>query len=123
MDVQQIVIHSDSQLVVRQVEEEYAAKDDKMALHMMKVHSLLRKFVVAKLIQVPREANVRANALAELATTAHQDLLGRVPIEILSKPSIQPDEDQAIPIQETTSWMDPVISFLQDGSCQYCYVM
>ena len=41
------MIHSDSQLVVRKIEEEYAARDDKMTLYMMKVRILLRKFVVA----------------------------------------------------------------------------
>ena len=84
MDAQKIVIYSDSQLVVKQVGDEYAARDDKMALYMMKVRSLLRNFVVAEQIQVPREANAQADTLAKLATTAHQDLLGRVPIEVLS---------------------------------------
>ena len=71
MDAQQIVIHSDSQLVVSQVEEEYAARDEKMSLCMMKMRSLLRKFILVELVEVPREANARANALAKLTTIAN----------------------------------------------------
>ena len=45
LEVDQLVVYSDSQLVVRQIEDTYEAKGESMILYLQKVRDLLRKFV------------------------------------------------------------------------------
>ena len=45
MEVEQLEVFSDSQLVVRQIEDSYEAKGEKMILYLKKVRELLKKFV------------------------------------------------------------------------------
>ena len=46
MEVDQLEVCSDSQLVVKQIEDTYEAKGEKMILYLKKVRELLRKFVL-----------------------------------------------------------------------------
>ena len=45
MEADQLEVCSDSQLVVKQIEDYYEAKGEKMILYLKKVHKLLKKFV------------------------------------------------------------------------------
>ena len=45
MEANQLEVCSDSQLVVKQIEDDYEAKGKKMILYLKKVHKLLKKFV------------------------------------------------------------------------------
>ena len=45
MEANQLEVCSDSQLVVKQIEDDYEAKGEKMILYLKKVHKLLKKFV------------------------------------------------------------------------------
>ncbi|KAL2532759.1 Uncharacterized protein Adt_06110 [Abeliophyllum distichum] len=75
-----VKIHSDSQLVVGQVLEEYEAKDGHMAAYLMKVRDLQQKFK-----KVPRKE--RADTLARLASTNQKHLPTTANVQILSEPS------------------------------------
>ena len=44
MEVDHLEICSDSQLVVKQIEDSYEAKDEKMILYLKKVRELLKNF-------------------------------------------------------------------------------
>ena len=46
MEVNQLEVCSDSQLVVKQIEDTYEAKGEKMILYLKKVRELLKKFVL-----------------------------------------------------------------------------
>ena len=46
LEVDQLVVCSDSQLVVRQIEDIYEAKSGRMILYLQKVRDLLKKFVL-----------------------------------------------------------------------------
>ncbi|KAL5560630.1 hypothetical protein UlMin_036841 [Ulmus minor] len=67
------------------------------------------------IIQVLRAKNANADALARLATGLEEHLLKTVPIEILETPSIDKSE-QVGSIVIHPCWMDPIISFLHDGT-------
>ena len=69
MEADQLEVCSDSQLVVKQIEDSYGARGVKMILYLKKVRELLKKFVRVQVRNVPRTENSRANALAKLATT------------------------------------------------------
>ena len=70
MEVDQLEVCSDSQLVVKQIEDTYEAKGEKMILYLKRVRELLRKFVLVQVRHIPRAENSRVDALAKLATAS-----------------------------------------------------
>ena len=57
LEVDQLEVYSDSQLVVRQIEDTYEAKSGRMILYLRKVRDLLKKFVLVQVKHVPRAEN------------------------------------------------------------------
>ncbi|KAL5539602.1 hypothetical protein UlMin_044178 [Ulmus minor] len=115
VSAQHLTIYSDSQLVVSQVNSEFQAKGEKMASYLEKAKEAMNQFDTVTIIQVPRAENTNADALARLATSLEERLLKTVPIEILEVPSIDKPE-QVGSIVVRPCWMDPIISFLRDGT-------
>ena len=70
MEVDQLEVCSDFQLVVKQIEDTYKAKGEKMILYLKKARELLRKFMLVQVRHIPREENSRADTLAKLATAS-----------------------------------------------------
>jgi ribonuclease HI len=70
--VSSITVHSDSELLVRQLKGEYKVK----AEHLRPLHAeacrRLRVFPSVRILHVPREENRRADSLANLAIDQHQ---------------------------------------------------
>ncbi|KAL5571300.1 hypothetical protein UlMin_020897 [Ulmus minor] len=86
-----------------------------MASYLEKAKEAMNQFDTVTIIQVPRAENTNADALARLATGLEERLLKTVPIEILEAPSIDKPE-QVGSIVVRPCWMDPIISFLRDGT-------
>ena len=55
MEVDQLEVCSDSQLVVRQIEDAYEVKGEKMILYLKKVRDLLKKFVLVQEYTYPEQ--------------------------------------------------------------------
>ena len=53
-EADQLEVCSDSQLVVKQIEDSYETKGEKMILYLKKVRELLKKFVRVQVRHVPR---------------------------------------------------------------------
>ena len=70
MEADQLEVCSDSQLVVKQIEDSYEARGEKMILYLRKVCELLKKFVRVQVRYVLRAGNSQADALEKLATTS-----------------------------------------------------
>ena len=70
MEADQLEVSSNSQLVVKQIEDSYEARGEKMILYLKKVQELLKMFIRVQVKHVPRVENSRANALAKLATAS-----------------------------------------------------
>ena len=70
MEVDQLEVCSDSQLVVKQIEDSYEVRGEKMILYLKKVRELLKKFVRVQVRYIPRAENSQTDALAKLATTS-----------------------------------------------------
>ena len=83
MEVDQLEVSSDSQLVVKQIEDSYEARGEKMILYLKKVRELLKKFTRVQVKHVPRAENSRANAFSKLATTSQEALGKMIPVEHL----------------------------------------
>ena len=115
MEADQLEESSDSQLVVKQIEDSYEAKGEKMNLYLKKVRELLKKFVRVQGKHVPRSENSRSNALAKLVATSQEDLGRLMPIEHLPKPSVSVDNGEVPLVMSEPSWMDPIWDYLVDG--------
>ncbi len=70
-----ITIHSDSELLVRQLTGEYQVKSAKLAPLYQQVQMLLVKTSPWTVRHVPREENERADALANLAMDQREDVI------------------------------------------------
>ena len=103
MEVDQLEVCSDSQLVVKQIEDTYEAKGEKMILYLIKVRELLRKFVLVQVRHIPRAENSQAYALAKLATASQEDLNRLTPVEHLVEPSIDLYDEEVSPIMSEPS--------------------
>ena len=115
IEVDQLEVCSDSQLVVRQIEDTYEAKGEKMILYLKKVWELLKKFVLVQVRHILRAENSRADTLAKLATASQEDLSRLTPVEYLAEPSIDLYGEEVAPIESELSWMDPIWDYLIDG--------
>ena len=91
MEADQLEVSSDSKLVVKQIEDSYEARGEKMILYLKKVRELLKNFIRVQVKHVPRAENSRADALAKLTTTSQEDLSSLIPIEHLPEPSVSID--------------------------------
>ena len=116
MEANQLEVCSDSQLVVKQIEDSYEAKGKKMILYLKKAHELLKTFVRAQVKRVPRTENSRTGPLAKLATASQEDLDKRVPVEHLMEPSIDVNIDEVLPVMTDPSWMDPIWDYLLNST-------
>uniref|UniRef100_A0A2N9HA60 RNA-directed DNA polymerase n=1 Tax=Fagus sylvatica TaxID=28930 RepID=A0A2N9HA60_FAGSY len=102
-------IRSDSQLIVGQVNGEYEAREDRMTKYLKLVREAIKWFDGVKLVQIPREQNTEADALAKLASS---DETTDQYIEIQHSPSHL--EEELSPINVSNSWMTPIINYLED---------
>ena len=96
----------DSLLVVGQTKGEFEAKDPVMKKYLRKVKELTPSFQYFNISHISRENNTPADSLLHLATSS-VNLLGRVNIEYLDRPSIdEPEEVQQL--SQEPSWIDPI---------------
>ena len=116
LEVDRLEVYSDSQLVVRQIEDTYEAKSGRMILYLRKVLDLFKKFVLVQVKHVPRAENSRAGALAKLATASQEDLSRSTPVEYLAEPSVDLCDVVVTPVGSEPSWMDPIWDYIIDGS-------
>ncbi|XP_070008376.1 uncharacterized protein [Nicotiana sylvestris] len=71
LGIEQVVIKSDSQLVVNQMLGTYLAREARIQQYLEKARDLVRQFFKTwKVVQIPREKNVEADALANLTSSA-----------------------------------------------------
>ncbi|KAL5555378.1 hypothetical protein UlMin_037614 [Ulmus minor] len=110
-----LLIYSNSQLIVNQVNSEYQAKGEKMAFYLEKAKELLGQFDTVTITQIPRNENTNADTLACLATGLEDSLLKTVPLEILDEPSID-KRQQVDAISDKPTWMDLIMAYLRDGT-------
>ena len=108
MEADQLEICSDSQLVVKKIEDSYEAKGEKMILYLKKVRELVKKFIRVQVKHVPRVENSWANALAKLTTASQEDLDRLVPVEHLSEPSMNVNNEEVSQVMSEPSWIDPI---------------
>ena len=68
IEAKSILIPGDSQLIMGQVNGTCEAKEERMKKYLEKVLQLVKKFKETKFVQIPREENMEADALAKEAS-------------------------------------------------------
>lgn len=109
--IQDLVVYSDSKLVVLQVTGEYETRDDRMTRYVASATELLHGFQNTRVIQIGREKNAHADSLASLASACAEGGSRIISIEELDLPSIEPGP--IFPVHVTfygPSWMDETIN-------------
>ncbi|XP_030943556.1 uncharacterized protein LOC115968327 [Quercus lobata] len=108
-----LLIQSDSKLVIGQIRGEYEAKEERMQKYVKLKKHLTQEFDVVEFMQIPRSQNMGADEVSKLASSEEGKIVTDLAIEVQKHPSIE--EIATFTIQGTDSWMTPIISYLQDG--------
>ncbi|MFH1724815.1 MAG: ribonuclease HI family protein [Elusimicrobiota bacterium] len=70
MKADEITVHSDSQLLVRQLSGEYRVKNERLFKYMLQIRNLRKQFKTVEVVHISREQNKRADRLANDALDA-----------------------------------------------------
>ncbi|XP_070005986.1 uncharacterized protein [Nicotiana sylvestris] len=97
LGINQIIIKSDSQLVVNQMLGTYTAKEVRMQQYLAKVWDLIKQFQTWKVTLIPRDENVEADALANLASAV--DLRNKI-VAFLQYGTVPEDKKKAHALQK-----------------------
>ena len=103
MEADQLETCSDSQLVVKQIEDSYEARGENMIMYLKKVRELIKKFIRVQVRHVPRTENTLADALAKLATAPQEDLDRLISVEHLPEPSVNVGNEEVSPVMSELS--------------------
>ncbi|KAL0457773.1 UNVERIFIED_CONTAM: hypothetical protein Slati_0404500 [Sesamum latifolium] len=107
-----LLAYSDSQLVVKQVEGTYEAKEESMIQYLQQIADLKTKFHHFQIIQIPREENAKADSLSKLASSFEDCRTRHVTIHYLPEARI-PLAVQ--PITTGEDWRTPIIKWIEEG--------
>ena len=85
-----------------------------MASYLAQAKQMLSSFKKAEMVQVGRELNSHADALANLASAMEAEKRRTMKVEILDSPSIDIQQGtKVLCIDHELSWMDPIIAYLK----------
>ena len=107
-----LLLQSDLKLVVGQIKEEYKAKKERMQKYLRLTGHLTQEFDQVEFIQVPRSQNIEVDEIAKLASSEAGLTSIDLKMEIQKHPNIE--EIHTFAILSESSWMTPILSFLQD---------
>ncbi|KAJ4764583.1 polyprotein [Rhynchospora pubera] len=110
-----VCFYMDSQLVVNQIKGEYAAINERLALYLEKVKTVLATFESASVEYVPRTQNETADALSKIAKES--DLDREKPIIMLEvpHPSIDVLAFEVYIVEAGKEWYALLWNFLKEG--------
>lgn len=112
----EISAHSNSMLIVNQINDTYQVKSKNMCQYVKEAQRLASLFTRFTISQIPRRQNGRADALAKLASTLDGGIKRVIPIEYLTKPTITDTPDKTMTVGIDANWMTPIYEYLADGT-------
>ncbi|KAL0282795.1 UNVERIFIED_CONTAM: Ribonuclease HI [Sesamum radiatum] len=107
-----LLAYSDSQLVVKQVEGTYEAKEESVIQYLQQIANLKTKFHHFQIIQIPREENAKADSLSKLASSLKDCRTKHITIHYL------PEARTSLAIELITTgedWRTPIIKWIEEG--------
>ncbi|KAJ1386751.1 Ribonuclease H-like superfamily [Sesbania bispinosa] len=103
-------VHSDSQLVVSQVNGKYQVKEPLLLKYLEIVKGLFHCFLATKIHHIPRERNARVDVLSKLASTRSSGNNKSVIQEVIPAPTV------ILVVEVDKYWYSNIQSYLADGS-------
>ncbi|XP_074346731.1 uncharacterized protein LOC141685537 [Apium graveolens] len=110
--IQDLNIYSDSQIVVKQTNDEYIAKDLVLSKYQALVQSYLALISRSQVLQIYREDNLEVDTLSKLVQNSSY-LDCSVYFEELQNLIIESEE--VMEIDNNPNWMTPFINYLEKG--------
>ncbi|KAL0413056.1 UNVERIFIED_CONTAM: hypothetical protein Sradi_1507300 [Sesamum radiatum] len=107
-----LLAYSDSQLIVKQVEGAYEAKEENMIQYLQQITDLKAKFHHFQIIQIPREENAKADSLSKLASSLEDCRTRHITMHYL------PEARTPLAVQPITTgedWRTPIIKWIDEG--------
>ncbi|KAF7802418.1 Retrovirus-related Pol polyprotein from transposon 17.6 [Senna tora] len=110
-----LLVSSDSQLVVGQLNGDFEVKEPTIAKYVERSKMLLSKFKKTTIQRIPRTQNDRADCLYKLASASAR--CGNRPIlqSSLDRPSIELPLAESLATEEVNDWRSPITKFLTSG--------
>ena len=96
-----LLIQSDSKLMVEQIKREYEAKEERMQKYLRLTRHLTREYGEVEFIQVLRNQNTLADEISKLASSEEGGLSNNLVMEVQKHPSIE--KALTLTIQSTNS--------------------
>ncbi|XP_070010982.1 uncharacterized protein [Nicotiana sylvestris] len=115
LGVEQVVIKSDSQLVVNQMLGTYTTREARMQQYLEKARDLVRQFQTGKVVQIPREENVEADALSNLASATDVTNDENTSVIHLFHSVLDQDKNEVTFNYLNWDWRNEIVTFLQYG--------
>ena len=110
-------VFTDSRSVVGQVKGELEARDVRMQEYLSQVKCLQLDFKCFNVSHVSRSGNMHADSLAIVATSSVQGLPRVILVEDLCRADeVKEDMVRIHQVRVGPSWMDPIVSFLEDDT-------
>ncbi|KAL0430429.1 UNVERIFIED_CONTAM: hypothetical protein Sradi_0668900 [Sesamum radiatum] len=101
-----LIAYSNSQLIVKQVEDTYEAMEECMIQYLQQIKELKTSFDHFQVIQIPREENAKVDCLSKLASALEDCRTRRITIQYL------PEARALLAVQPITTrvdWRTPII--------------
>ncbi|XP_071727711.1 uncharacterized protein [Rutidosis leptorrhynchoides] len=116
IDVHQLTAYVDSQLVARQLNGSFEARDTSMQKYLELTKTLTKTFAAFEIKQIPRNPNKKADALSKFASLLYDHFTKKVMVEVLERKSTDEDTLMETITTEEECWMTPFIKYLVDGT-------
>lgn len=117
LEIPSLVVHSNFQLVVNQVNGMYQTNWETMDYYLQIVRKELENFKSVQIKQIPRFQNNHADALARLATSEEIEEFDSIPVSRISQQAIKLAEVIVMGIDPKPTWLDEIVSYLKIGMC------
>ena len=82
LGVKNLLIQSDSKLVVEQIKGEYEAKEERIQKYLRLIKHLTHEFDKVEFVQVPGNQNVPADEISKLASSGEGGLSKNLTMEV-----------------------------------------
>ncbi|KAH7844439.1 hypothetical protein Vadar_027985 [Vaccinium darrowii] len=109
-----VQVYSDSQLIVKQIKDQYSLKDPRMEKYYDKVWGLMEEIGTVEIEWVGRERNAHADTLASLATACAASPNRTIFLGELESPSIEHERKEVLHVSLGPSWMDEIYAYLKN---------
>ncbi|XP_075674722.1 uncharacterized protein LOC142643880 [Castanea sativa] len=113
LGIKNLLIQSDSKLAIGQIREEYEAKEERMQKYLKLIKYLACGFDKLDFVRILRNQNAVADEVAKMASSDEEPMNSEILMEIQKHPSIE--EVPVFSVQNRGGWMEPIVSYLQDG--------